>query len=452
MTALARKVLLLTVVTLLWTSVPGRAQTVDDFQLPTVMAGDLRLSDFRGRVVLLDFLASWCRPCKDAIPHLNQLQRDYGAKGLSVIGYSVDNGGLHAMKPFVVRNGVEFPVVLGSMDQARRLAQVKVLPTTLVIDPQGRVVERFAGFVGEGRLLAAVKPYLGNGAPPAPATAEVKLRKASEKRFTSVHVSDNHELGGQRGVAVYVRADVADLSPEQGVWLELTLKAADGASKKLYQRVDDTTKNRHILFVACDQMPGPAEADHSAQITILGAGLKPVETSELVRFTRPCAVAAPAFRARRIVDPALPAPAPEAAKPQTPDLAVDNRANGARLKQIWVTQETSAGEAGLSVHVVADLQGFNPPSPLYFQVNLQPELRQGQGLTPAGPAKKLVLKVDDPSKPYYNLFATCGLLPRLSGPGAYRAWVAVLDSQQRQLEKSGEFVIPASCAGGSGTR
>lgn len=452
MTALAKKVLFLTVVTLLWTSAPGRAQTVDDFQLPTVMAGDLRLSDFRGRVVLLDFLASWCRPCKDAIPHLNQLQREYGGKGLSVIGYSVDNGGLHAMKPFVVRNGIEFPVVLGSMDQARRLGQVKVLPTTLVIDPQGRVIDRFEGLTGEERLLAAVKPYLGNGAPPAPATAAVKLRKATEKRFTSVHVSDNHELGGQRGVAVYVRADVADLAPEQGVWLELKLKAADGASKKLYQRVDDTTKTRHILFVACDQLPGPAEGDYSAQLTILGAGLKPVETSEEVRFARPCAVAAPTFRARRSVDPALPAPAPEAAKPQTPELAVDNRANGARLKQIWVTQETSSGETGLSVHVVADLQGFNPPAPLYFQVNLQPELRQGQGLTPAGPAKKLILKVDDPSKPYYNLFATCGLLPRLSGPGAYRAWVAVLDSQQRQLEKSGEFVIPASCAGGSGPR
>lgn len=452
MAALAKKVLLLTVVTLLWTSAPSRAQTLEDFQLPTVMAGDLRLSDFRGRVVLLDFLASWCRPCKDAIPHLNQLQREHGGKGLSVIGYSVDTGGLHAMKPFVVRNGVEFPVVLGSMDQARRLGQVKVLPTTLIIDPQGRVVERFEGFVNEERLLAAVKPYLGNGAPPAPATAQVKLRKASEKRFTSVHISDNHELGGQRGVAVYVRADVADLSPEQGVWLELKLKSATGAAKKLYQRVDDTTKNRHILFLACDQLPGPADADYSAQLTILGTGLKPVETSEEVRFSRPCAAAAPAFRARRIVDPTLPAPAPEATKPQTPDLAVDNRANGARIKQIWVTEETSGGETGLSVHVVADLQGFNPPAPLYFQVNLQPESRQGQGLTPAGPAKKLILKIDDPGKPYYNLFATCGLLPRLSGPGAYRAWVAVLDHQQRQLEKSGEFVIPASCAGGSGPR
>jgi len=452
MTVLARKVLLFTVVTLLWTSAPGRAQTAEDFQLPTVMAGDLRLSDFRGRVVLLDFLASWCRPCKDAIPHLNQLQREYGAKGLSVIGYSVDTGGLHAMKPFVVRNGVEFPVVLGSMDQARRLGQVKVLPTTLIIDPQGRVVERFEGFVSEDRLLAAAKPYLGNGAPPAPATAQVKLRKSHEKRFTSVHVSDNHELGGQRGVAVYVRADVADLAPEQGVWLELKLKSAGGASKNLYQRVDDTTKNRHILFVACDQLPGPNEADFSAQLTILGAGLKPVETSEEVRFARPCAAAAPAFRARRIVDPALPAPAPEAARPQTPDLAVDNRTNGARLKQIWVTEESSGGEPGLSVHVVADLKGLNPPAPLYFQVNLQPELRRGEGLTPSGAVKRLILKVDDPEKPYYNLFASCGLLPRLSGPGAYRAWVAVLDSQQRQLEKSGEFVIPASCAGGSGPR
>lgn len=428
------------------------AQVIEDFDLPTVMGGNLRLSDFRGRVVLLDFLASWCRPCKDAIPKLNQLQRDLGGKGLSVIGYSVDNGGLHAMKPFVVRNGVEFPVVLGTMEQSRRLGQVKVLPTTLVIDPQGRVVGRFEGLAGEDALLAAVRPLLGGSAPPAPSVATVTLRKPTEKRFASVHVSDNHELGGKRGLAFYVRADVADLPPEQGLWLELKMKPAGGAAKSLYQRIEDATKPRHILFVACDQLPAGSRGGMKASLAILGANLKPLETSQEFSIDEPCAATVARFQERRspLEKAEASAPAEPAASQETsvpaPDNGVQNNEPNARIKQVWVTDSPEVGgNPGVSVHVVTDLAGLKAGKELWLQVSMQPERRRGSGLEAAGKAKALYLKVDDRSRPYFNLFIRCDQMPALTGEGAYRTWVTVMDAERKPIEKSGDFVIPASC-------
>lgn len=427
------------------------AQVIEDFDLPTVMGGDLRLSDFRGRVVLLDFLASWCRPCKDAIPKLNQLQHELGGKGLSVIGYSVDNGGLHAMKPFVVRNGVEFPVVLGSMEQSRRLGQVRVLPTTLVIDPSGRVVGRFEGLTSEDALLAAVRPYLNSAAPPPPAIATVTLRKPTEKRFASVHVSDNHELDGRRGLAFYVRADLADLPPEQGLWLELKMTPADGPAKSLYQRVEDATKIKHILFVACDQLPAGSTAGLKAKLAILGAQLRPIEASQEIDIETPCAVAGARFRERRSpverAESAAPPEPPAAAEPSVPvpDNGVANTAPDARLKQVWVTESPDVGgQPGLSVHVVTELASLKAKE-LWLQVSLQPERRRGAGLEPMGKPKTLYLKIDDRTRPYYNLFIRCDQLPPLGGPGAYRTWVAVLADGLKPVEKSSDFVIPASC-------
>ncbi|CAO0820936.1 cytochrome c biogenesis protein CcmG, thiol:disulfide interchange protein DsbE [Desulfarculales bacterium] len=266
-------------------ALPAQAQDGQpvDFLLPSVWGGSLSLSEFRGRVVLLDFLATWCRPCKDGIPKLNKLQQEYAGKGLSVVGFSLDTGGLPVIKPFAVHNNVEFPMVMGDKDLAVKLGQVKVLPTTLVIDPQGRVVERFEGLTGEKKLLAAVKPYFNDLAPAVPTSAQVRARQPNEPRFSSVYVEDNHELGGVRGLAVYVRAEVTDISTEQGLWLRLDLKAEGkgaGAIKSLYQRIDDATKNRHVLFVRCDQLPSVSpEGKLKASLTILGAGQKPVEKS-----------------------------------------------------------------------------------------------------------------------------------------------------------------------------
>jgi thiol-disulfide isomerase/thioredoxin len=453
-------------------ALPAQAQGGQpvDFSLPSVWGGNLGLSEFRGRVVLLDFLATWCRPCKDGIPKLNKLQQEYAGKGLSVVGFSLDTGGLPVVKPFVVRNNVEFPMVMGDKDLAIKLGQVKVLPTTLVIDPQGRVVERFEGLTSEDKLLAAVKPYFSDSAPAAPTSALVRSRQPNEPRFSSVYVEDDHELGGVRGLAVYVRAEVTDISPEQGLWLRLDLRPEGkgaGAGKSLFQRIDDATKNRHVLFVRCDQLPAvPPEGKLKASLTILGAGQKPVEKSPEVDVPRPCQYGQGVASAPAGTDQAAgpskegdstpawggaypastPAAAPPAAAPPAaaPPAAEEARA---RFQRIWVSDETEGKKPGLSVHVVADLADFKAQKALWMQLLLQPEVRgKDGGMAPAGPVKPLFVKIEDHTRQNFQLYLHCDQLPKLPAEGgAYRAWVAILGSEKQSLDKSGDFVISGPC-------
>ncbi|MFH1034765.1 MAG: TlpA disulfide reductase family protein [Pseudomonadota bacterium] len=423
-------------------------QTVD-FTLPSVWGGNLGLAEFRGRVVLLDFFATWCRPCKDGIPKLNKISQEFANKGVSVVGFSLDTGGLPVVKPFVVRNNVEFPVVMGDKDLAVKLGQVKVLPTTLVIDPQGRVVERFEGLASEDKLLAAVKPYFSDSAPAAPTSAMVRARQPNEPRFSSVYVEDNHELGGARGLAVYVRAEVTDISPEQGLWLRLDLKPEGkgaGPGKSLFQRIEDATKNRHVLFVRCDQLPPvPPEGKLKASLTILGAGQKPVEKSPEVEVPRPCQYGQGLANSSGGGQDQTAGPAKEG--DSTPlNGGEEKQERGPRFQRIWVSDENEGQKPGLSVHVVADLADLKAQKALWLQLNLQPESRAADGsMSPAGQAKPLFVKVDDPTRQNFQLFVRCDQLPPLPAGGAYRAWLAILGGERQSLEKSGDFLIPGPC-------
>ncbi len=235
-----------------------------EFTLPTVEGGTLSLRQFRGRVVVLDFFATWCRPCRAAIPKLNKLRQRYAKRGVSVIGFALDKGGVAKLRPFVARHRVQFPVVLGNLALARRLARVEVLPTTVVIDPQGRMVRRFEGSVGYDTLVAATRPYLRTRPPAEPPAARVRLRAPTENRFQRVWVENKQVWAGQRGLMIHVLVDVADLVAEQGLWLVLHLRpearsdaglAPVGKAKTLYQRVDDVSRRHFVLFVRCDQMP-----------------------------------------------------------------------------------------------------------------------------------------------------------------------------------------------------
>jgi thiol-disulfide isomerase/thioredoxin len=125
------------------------------------MSGEaLTLESMRGKVVLLDFWATWCKPCVKSMPELDAINRDYQARGLSVVGVSVDQGDDRAKKvaKFLSKKPVGYPIVIDGQEAASWEAfNVAALPTLYLIDREGRIVERWTGLVDMAAVRTAVE-------------------------------------------------------------------------------------------------------------------------------------------------------------------------------------------------------------------------------------------------------------------------------------------------------
>jgi thiol-disulfide isomerase/thioredoxin len=119
-----------------------------DFTLKTLDNYEITLSKLRGRVVLLDFWATWCGPCRESIPHLVQLQKSYQQSGLEVVGMNVDKGDVDAVRRFVKSLDIPYPIVIAS-DELQRHYGITGLPTTILIDKDGKIRQKFLGFTSE---------------------------------------------------------------------------------------------------------------------------------------------------------------------------------------------------------------------------------------------------------------------------------------------------------------
>lgn len=120
------------------------------------------LASMRGKVVLVDFWATWCPPCRKTIPHLIELQNEYGDRGLEVVGISLDQGGEQLVTQFVQQSGINYPIVVdGSGTYANRFGGVEGIPTVFLIDKQGRIAARQQGAGPKEMIQAAVESLLG---------------------------------------------------------------------------------------------------------------------------------------------------------------------------------------------------------------------------------------------------------------------------------------------------
>jgi len=114
------------------------------FTLTGLDGRPVSLSDFRGKVVVLDFWATWCPPCKREIPDFIDLQKEYGSKDLQIVGIALDEP--DKVQAFARQNGMNYPVLLGTDDVAMRYGGIEGIPTTFVIDKSGKIVAKFEGF------------------------------------------------------------------------------------------------------------------------------------------------------------------------------------------------------------------------------------------------------------------------------------------------------------------
>lgn len=120
----------------------------------------VKSSDFKGRVVILDFWATWCGPCRMEIPGFVELQKQYGQQGLTVIGVSLDQEGPSIVKPFLKKFGINYPVVMGDRKIDQAFGGGEGLPTTFIIDREGRIVKKHIGYAPKEEFEKEIKPLL----------------------------------------------------------------------------------------------------------------------------------------------------------------------------------------------------------------------------------------------------------------------------------------------------
>jgi thiol-disulfide isomerase/thioredoxin len=116
------------------------------FSLANLDGKNVSLKDFANKVIVVDFWATWCGPCREEIPHLNELYENYRGKGLVVVGISMDAEGPEVVKQFAKELRMEYPVVMGNENVQQDFGGIVGLPTTFVIDRKGNIVKKYTGY------------------------------------------------------------------------------------------------------------------------------------------------------------------------------------------------------------------------------------------------------------------------------------------------------------------
>jgi thiol-disulfide isomerase/thioredoxin len=161
-----RRVLALLATVLL--SVPARlvAQAAVNDPAPALTFKDvttgeaISLAALKGKVVVVDFWATWCGPCRMEIPGYVEMYKKYGKDGLVIIGVSVDQAGPKVVKRFIEANAMNYPVVMGGSDAIDAFGGIEAIPTTFLINREGKIVHRKVGAMESAEYEALVKKAL----------------------------------------------------------------------------------------------------------------------------------------------------------------------------------------------------------------------------------------------------------------------------------------------------
>ena len=131
-----------------------------DFALEDSTGSVIKLSSYRGRVVLLDFWATWCTGCKQEIPWYMEFQDKYKKSGLSAIGVSLDDDGWKSVKPFLQEHKINYPIVIGNWDTMGKSFGFASMPATLLIDREGKVADLHVGMVDKAAFEREIQILL----------------------------------------------------------------------------------------------------------------------------------------------------------------------------------------------------------------------------------------------------------------------------------------------------
>ena len=140
----------------------GRGETAPAFELQGPQ-GAVQLTAYRGKVVYVDFWASWCGPCRQSFPWMNQMQAKYGARGLQIIGVNLDASSADATQ-FLAGTPAQFAIAYDPQGATPRGYSIKGMPSSVLIGPDGKVLSEHAGFREADRVELEAKIVAALGA------------------------------------------------------------------------------------------------------------------------------------------------------------------------------------------------------------------------------------------------------------------------------------------------
>jgi cytochrome c biogenesis protein CcmG/thiol:disulfide interchange protein DsbE len=148
-------------------SVAGKPEP--DLKLKDLDGKDVSLADLKGKVVLVNFWATWCDPCRVEIPWLIEVQAKYGSRGFTVVGIAMDDEGKSAVAPFVEKERFDvsgqqlpmsYPIWLGSDEAADKFGGILGYPTSFLISRDGKQVEKYQGLLNYDQLVKDIESQL----------------------------------------------------------------------------------------------------------------------------------------------------------------------------------------------------------------------------------------------------------------------------------------------------
>ncbi len=148
------------------------AKPAPEVTLKDLDGKDVSIAQYKGKVVLVNFWATWCEPCKVEIPWLIEMQQKYAAKGFTVLGVAMDDEGRSVVAPFVqkekfdVNSGqsqMNYPIVIGNDAAADKFGGLLGYPTSVLIGRDGKVIKRITGLISPDEITSIIEAQLGKG-------------------------------------------------------------------------------------------------------------------------------------------------------------------------------------------------------------------------------------------------------------------------------------------------